>query len=105
MAMKLFVGGIPYDTPESTVRATFAEYGALVDCKLATDRDTGQSKGFAFVEFADDDAAQGAIQALHGSMLEGRRISVEPARPKGDRPARSDRGGYARSGSGGRGRW
>lgn len=105
MPVKLFVGNLTFQTTEAELRRLFAECGEVVTATIITDRDTGQSRGFGFVEMADDDCAQAAIQALHGQTIDGRRLGVEIAKPK-ESSARG--GGYTRtgSGSGGRGgRW
>jgi len=88
------------------VRSLFEQYGAVDRVSIITDRDTGQPRGFAFVEMTDDDAAGKAMEALNGSNLGGRNLTVNEARPKADRPRREgggNRGGFSRGGGGGRG--
>ena len=99
MAKKLYVGKLSYDTTESTISELFATVGEVVSVNLITDRDSGRSKGFAFVEMADDGAAQEAINQLNGREVDGRNIAVAEARPK-----REDRGGGG-GGRRGRDRW
>jgi RNA recognition motif-containing protein len=97
MAKKLYVGNLSYSTTEGSLSELFGELGEVVSVNLITDRMSGRSKGFAFVEMAEYDAAQNAINQLNGKEVDGRTIKVAEARPK-----REDRGGY---GGGGRGRW
>lgn len=101
---KLFVGNLPWSTTEADLEGMFAEYGEIVSVKLITDRNSGRSKGIAFVEYAEESAAQAAIEALHESEVDGRNIIVAPARPpvKRERSFGGDRGGN-RSFGGGRG--
>jgi len=91
----LFVGNIPFNTTEASLRELFAQYGEIQQVRVMTDRDTGKPRGFAFVEMANDDDALKAIAALHGKALGGRTLTVNEARPKPDR-------GGPRSGGGGR---
>ena len=95
---KVFVGNLDFGTTEESIRAAFEAFGAVERVSLMTDRDTGRSRGFAFVEMADSNEADQAITALNGTNLEGRAINVNEARPKtegGGRP-RSDRSGGRR---------
>ncbi|HET92005.1 MAG TPA: RNA-binding protein [Chloroflexi bacterium] len=94
MAKKLYVGNLNYATTEATLSELFEEIGNVLSVNLITDRMTGRSKGFAFVELSEDDAAQEAISQLDGRDVDGRPIKVAEARPR-----RDDRGG---GGSGGR---
>ncbi|MCX6805444.1 MAG: RNA-binding protein [Candidatus Saccharibacteria bacterium] len=91
MAAKLYVGKLPYATTEDQLKTMFGAHGTVVSAQVITDRDTGQSKGFAFVEMETEEAAQEAIKALDNSEVDGRNIVVNIARPKEDRPAG---GGY-----------
>jgi RNA recognition motif-containing protein len=93
----LYVGKLSYDTTESTLSELFGTIGEVVSVDLITDRDSGRSRGFAFVEMAEDSAAQEAIDQLNGREVDGRTIAVAEARPK-----RDDRGGGGRRG---RDRW
>jgi len=97
MASKLYVGGLAYSTTDSDLEALFAEHGKVVSTAVIKDRDSGQSKGFGFVEMEDDAAAQAAIKALDGQEVGGRKIMVNVARPQEDRP----RGGGGGGGGGG----
>jgi RNA recognition motif-containing protein len=90
MAKKLFVGGLPWKTTEDELRAHFEQAGAVASASVITDRETGRSKGFGFVEMADDADADKAIDMFHDKEFDGRRLTVNVARPKEDRPARRD---------------
>ena len=79
MSNKLFVGGLPWSTDDDALNAAFAEYGEVVEAKVVVDRETGRSRGFGFVTFASDEAAEKAI-ALDGTELGGRTIRVDHAR-------------------------
>ncbi len=100
MAKSLYVGGLPYSTTESSVRELFTEVGEVATVRLIMDRETGQSKGFAFVDMADDASAQEAITKFNGYQFGGRSLVVNEARPREDR-AGGGGGGYG--GGGGRG--
>lgn len=89
MATKLFVGSLPWATTSQDLNDLFAPHGAIVSAKVLTDRETGKSRGFGFVEFENNDEAQGAIQALDGSDYNGRTLKVSEAKPLQDRPRRS----------------
>ena len=84
MSKKIYVGNLSYDTQESAVAELFATHGEVLSTKLIEDRYTGRSKGFAFVEMANDDDANSAISALNGKEVDGRNIKVNEAidRPK-----------------------
>jgi RNA recognition motif-containing protein len=82
---KVFVGGLPFATTDDELRELFAAHGAVASATVVKDRDTGRSKGFGFVEFENDDEGKAAEQALNGSDLGGRAISVAQARPKEER--------------------
>lgn len=102
MTKKLYVGNLSYDTTEATLHDLFAAIGEVASVALITDRATGRSKGFAFVEMTDDTAAQTAINELNEKEVDGRAIRVAEARPPrqdgGGRggPRRDDRGGDRR---------
>jgi cold-inducible RNA-binding protein len=98
----IYVGNLSYDATEDQVRSMFEQYGPVDRVSIVTDRDTGQPRGFAFVEMSDDDAASKAMDGLNGTNLSGRNLTVNEARPKGDRPRR-DGGGGGRGGFGGGG--
>lgn len=109
---KLYVGNLSFDASEDELRQLFEPYGAVESAKLATDRDTGRTRGFGFVEMTNNNEAEAAIAALNGSEVGGRALIVNEARPK---TSGSGRGGFgggrsrdsSRSGGGGRGgsRW
>jgi RNA recognition motif-containing protein len=105
MGRKLYVGNLPYSATEQSIRDAFSASGTVDSVSLITDRDTGQSKGFGFVEMSSDQEAQAATQALNGAMLDGRQIKVNEAKPKaaGGGGGRSG-GGYGGGGGGGYGR-
>ena len=93
MALKLFVGGLPYSTTNDELQALFAEHGAVENAFVIMDRDSGRSKGFGFVEMPNDDEAKAAIEKLNGTDLGGRSIIVNEAREKEDRGPRPQRSG------------
>lgn len=99
---KLYVGGIPYRTTEDEMRTAFEEAGTVTSVSIIMDRMTGRSRGFGFVEMADEAQAQAAIDRWDGKEFDGRMLSVSFARPQGDRPA-GDRGGRGGFGGGNRG--
>jgi len=98
MGNKLYVGSLPYTTTEQQLTELFSQHGTVQSAKVVTDRFTGQSRGFAFVEMATSDEAQKAIAALHGSELGGRTLVVNEARPQEKRS-------FGGGGGGDRGRW
>lgn len=95
----LYVGNLPHSTTEAELRNLFETHGAVEKITLVTDRDTGRSRGFGFVEMADASAADKAIAALNGTDLGGRTLTINEAKPKAERP----RGGGQRFGGGGGG--
>jgi RNA recognition motif-containing protein len=97
VAMKLYVGNLSYNVSSSDLEQLFAQYGAVRSAQVITDRDTGRSKGFGFVEMSDDNAARQAIEALNEKEHDGRPLTVNEARP------REDRGGGGGGGRGGGG--
>ena len=97
---KLFVGNIPHSTTEAELRALFEPHGAIEQVSIVTDRDTGRSRGFAFVEMTDSAEAEKAIAALNGKELGGRALNINEARPKTDRGG-PPRGGRPGGGGGG----
>ena len=100
----IYVGNLSFDASEDQVRSLFEAYGAVDKVNIVTDRDTGQPRGFAFVEMMDDDAANKAIEALNGTNLGGRNLNINEARPKTDRPRGGGGGGRGGYGGGGGGR-
>ena len=101
MAKKLYVGNLSYSTSDSDLQELFEAYGAVDSARVITDRDTGRSKGFGFVEMSNDAEAQAAIDSLNGQESGGRTLTVNEARPREERGPRSGFGG----GGGGRGRY
>lgn len=99
MATKLYVGGLAYATSEDALRDAFAQAGSVVSATIIKDKMTGRSRGFGFVEMADDAGAQAAIEMWNGKDLEGRSLTVNEAKPMEDRPRRT--GGFNRGGFGG----
>ena len=97
MATKLYVGGLAYSITDQALDQLFAEYGKVTSSNVIKDRDSGQSKGFGFVEMADDTEAKAAMAALNGKEVSGRSIMVNEARPQEDRRSGSTGGGYRRS--------
>ena len=98
----LFIGSLAYATTDDTLKAFFEQIGEVESARVITDRDSGRSKGFGFVQFVDEANNQIAVDKLNGKELDGRAISVGLARPKEDRPRRDfggDRGGNDRGGT------
>lgn len=102
MGNKLFVGGISYNTSDAALRDAFSQAGQVTSVQLIIDRMTGRPKGFGFVEMASSEDAQKAIDLWNGKELDGRRLLVNEARPKEDRP-RGDRPSYGGGNRGGYG--
>lgn len=86
MSMKLYVGKLSYDTDDKKLEELFAAHGKVTSVAVIKDRETNQSKGFGFVEMAEDAEAQAAIKELNGKEVDGRTIVVNQARPQTDRP-------------------
>jgi RNA recognition motif-containing protein len=89
----LFIGSLAYATTDDTLKAHFEQIGEVSSARVITDRDSGRSKGFGFVEYVNDEDNQKAVDQLDGKDLDGRTISVGLARPKEDRPKRDFNGG------------
>lgn len=85
MGQKLYVGGIPYSSTEDEIKNYFAEAGEVTSVTIITDRYTGRSRGFGFVEMADEDGAKKAIETFDGKDYEGRKLTVNVARPREER--------------------
>ena len=109
--MNIYVGNLSFDTTDSGLRTVFEAHGEVSSAQVITDRDTGRSRGFGFVEMPSDEEARAAMTALDGSDLDGRQIKANEARPRGDRRgggggggggSRGGRGGYGGGGGGGR---
>ncbi|KKT86309.1 MAG: RNP-1 like protein RNA-binding protein [Parcubacteria group bacterium GW2011_GWC1_45_9] len=97
---KLYVGNLPFSTKEDDLRQMFSQYGEVASATVITDKFSGRSKGFGFVEMPNDDEAMKAIEGLNGKEMDGRAIVVNEARPMEERPRR-DFGGGDRGGRGG----
>ncbi len=82
MSTKLFVGSLPWTVSDEELKTAFEAHGQVVSAKVITDRETGKSRGFGFVEMEDEAGASSAIQALNGSEIDGRSIVVSEAKPK-----------------------
>jgi|SRR5687768_3851963 RNA recognition motif-containing protein len=111
MGNKLYVGNLPFSATDDSLRELFAQSGSVNSATIITDRDTGRSKGFGFVEMSSDQEAADAITKFNGTNFEGRTITVNEARPKAPREGGGgggggrDRGGRGGGGGGGRQRW
>jgi RNA recognition motif-containing protein len=101
MRKKLYVGNLSFKTTSDDLRDTFAQYGAVDSAQVVTDRETGRSRGFGFVEMAE--GAESAIESLNGADLQGRQITVNEARPREDRRPGGGGGGNRGGGMGGGG--
>ncbi|MBK8557467.1 MAG: RNA-binding protein [Lewinellaceae bacterium] len=99
--MNIFVAKLNYDTQSEDLQSLFEQFGEVSSCSVITDRDTGRSKGFAFVEMSDDTEAKAAIEALNETDFDGRTIVVKQAEPRENRPPRDNRGGGGGYGGGG----
>ncbi|MCD4654104.1 RNA-binding protein [bacterium] len=103
--MNIYVGNLSYNTSEGNLETIFGEFGAVDSVRIITDRDTGRSKGFGFVEMAEDSEARAAIEALNGTELDGRTLRINEARPKSEGGRGGGRGGFGGGGGGGGGRY
>jgi RNA recognition motif-containing protein len=105
----LYVGNLPYSVSDSDLQTMFEPFGAVQSAQVIMDRDTGRSKGFGFVEMSSDQEGQAAIEGMHDKDMNGRKLTVNEARPREDRGPRGGggggggRGGYGGGGGGGRG--
>jgi RNA recognition motif-containing protein len=97
--MKLYVGNLPYSMTDADLQSLFEQHGTVLSVQIIIDRDTGRSKGFGFVEMSSSEEGQRAIQALHDQDMNGRKLTVNEARPREDRGG----GGGGRGGRGGGG--
>lgn len=98
---KIYVGNLSYNSSEDGLRQKFEEFGAVESVNIIKDRTTGRSKGFGFVEMADEASCDAAINSLNGTEVDGRSVTVSKARPRTDRPA----GGAGGANRGGGNRW
>lgn len=108
MAKRLYVGGLPYNTTQDALRDAFAQCGTVLSASIIMDKMTGRSKGFGFVEMASDEGAEKAIEMWNGNEFEGRRLTVNEARPMVPRSGGGGGGGYGSRdshGGGGRDNW
>ena len=104
MGSRLYVGNLAYGVTSSDLEQLFAQHGQVQSAEVVSDRETGRSKGFGFVQMGSDDEAQAAIAALHGQQHEGRALTVNEAKPREDRGGGGGgggRGGYGGGGGGG----
>ena len=99
MSKRLFVGGLPYSATSSQLEEIFSKFGKVVSCEVITDRYSGRSKGFAFVEMENDKEAEEAITKVNETEMEGKKIAVNVARPREERPRFDNRGGGPRGDS------
>jgi RNA recognition motif-containing protein len=101
--MKLYIGNLPFSASDADLREVFGAHGTVTDAIVMMDRTTGRSRGFGFVEMADEAQAQAAIDRWDGKEYDGRMLSVSMARPQGERPPREggDRSGYGGGNRGG----
>jgi cold-inducible RNA-binding protein len=90
--MNIYVGNLSYDTQNQDLEDAFAQYGSVTSARVMSDRETGRSRGFGFVEMSSDDEARNAINKLNGTALQGRNINVNEARPRTERAPRSNYG-------------
>lgn len=93
MGSKVYVGGLPYSTTDQQLNDLFAQHGSVASARIITDKFTGQSRGFGFVEMASDSDAQKAITALNGTQFGGRTLTVNEARPQEPRSGGRGPGG------------
>jgi RNA recognition motif-containing protein len=103
MGKKLYVGNLSYGTDSSALEQLFAAHGTVVSAQVISDRETGRSKGFGFVEMSSDAEATAAVAAMNGQQHDGRTLTVNEARPREDRPGGGGGGGGGRGGYGGGG--
>ncbi len=88
--MNIYVGNLPYSTDRDELRAVFEQYGEVSSARVVTDRETGRSRGYGFVEMPNAEQARAAIEALNGNEIGGRKAVVNEARPREERPPRRD---------------
>jgi RNA recognition motif-containing protein len=105
MGSKLYVGGLPYATTESQLNDLFGAHGTVESTRVITDKFTGQSRGFGFVEMSSSEEANAAIAALNGTQLDGRTLTVNEAKPQEARTGGGGFGGGRDDRGGKRGRW
>lgn len=103
MGNRLYVGNLAFSTTEEALKEAFSEFGEVVDAKLMLERETGRSRGFAFVELATAQAAKAAIEQMNGAVIDGRALRVNEAEDRGSRGPGGGGGGFSRGGGGGGG--
>ena len=104
IVMKLYVGNLPFKATQESLAEFFGQFGAVAEVFIATDRETGRSRGFAFVTMADDESAKKAIEESNGKPFDGRNLTVNEARPPATGGGGGGRGGFGGGGGGGGGR-
>ena len=105
MGSKLYVGGLPYSVTEGRLQELFSAHGTVQSANVISDKFTGQSRGFGFVEMSSNNEAQAAIQSLNGTQFEGRSLTVNEAKPMEKRDGGGGGGGRGGDRDGGRNRW
>jgi RNA recognition motif-containing protein len=105
MGSKLYVGGLPYSVTEGRLQEVFSTHGTVESATVISDKFTGQSRGFGFVEMSSGREAQSAISGLNGTQLDGRTLTVNEAKPRAKRDNFSDGGGRGDRNGDGRNRW
>ena len=93
---KLYIGGLSYSTTQDALKDAFMAAGSVTSATIITDKMSGRSRGFGFVEYATDEEGQKAIEMFNGKEIDGRKITVNEARPMTDRPPRREGGGFGR---------
>ena len=101
--MNIYVGNLPFNATENELKEAFEQFGQVTEVRLITDKFSGKSKGFGFIEMPSKEAAEKAIEEMNGKDFNGRALNVNEAKPKTDRGSRGGRGGGRRRDSGGRG--
>jgi RNA recognition motif-containing protein len=105
MGSKIYVGGLPYSATEQELSDLFGAHGTVQSARIITDKFTGKSRGFGFVEMSTDEEAKAAITALNATQMGGRTLTVNEARPQEPRGSGAGRGGFGGGGGGQRERW
>ncbi len=105
MSNKLYVGGLPYSITDGRLEELFSQHGSVQSARVISDKFTGRSRGFGFVEMASTEEAQKAMEALNGTEIEGRTLVVNEARPQERRQGGREGGGGGGGGGGRRNRW
>ena len=98
--MNIYVGNLPYTATEEEMRGLASQYGELTSCTVIIDRETGRSRGFGFIEMANDDEAEALIEGMNGTNMGGRMLTVNKARPRAPRGGGGGGGGYGGGGGG-----